>query len=78
MKKFHIDEPNEIGKKKVRVTSKELTMVKDDLTEMVLRKKLKVFRSKTLSLLTTPLYRSKPFKASAASFWGTSYTFVRT
>ena len=41
MKTFHIDEPSEIGKKKVRVSSKELTMVKEELTEMAVRKKIR-------------------------------------
>ena len=38
MKTFHIDEPREIGKKRLKVTSKELNMVKDDLTEIAVRK----------------------------------------
>jgi|TARA_B100000809_G_scaffold53495_1_gene48960 hypothetical protein len=41
MRKFHIDEPREIGKKRDRVSRKELNMVKDDLTERVLRKKIR-------------------------------------
>ena len=41
MKKFHIDEPREIGKKRDRISRKELNMVKDDLTERVLRKKIR-------------------------------------
>jgi len=41
MRKFHIDEPREIGKKRDRISRKELNMVKDDLTERVLRKKNK-------------------------------------
>ena len=41
MKTFHIDEPREIGKKRDRVSRKELNMVKDDLTERVLRKKIR-------------------------------------
>jgi len=48
MKTFHIDEPREIGKKKIRVTSKELNMVKDDLTERVLRKKIREIISRVL------------------------------
>ena len=32
MRKFHIDEPREIGKKRDRISRKELNMVKDDLT----------------------------------------------
>ena len=41
MKTFHIDEPREIGKKRDRISRKELNMVKDDLTERVLRKKIR-------------------------------------
>ena len=36
MKTFHIDEPSEIGKKRLKVTPKELNMVKKDLTEKVI------------------------------------------
>ena len=31
--KFHVNEPNEIGKRKDRISSKELRMAKDDLNE---------------------------------------------
>jgi|TARA_B100000959_G_C14769931_1_gene537053 hypothetical protein len=41
MKTFHIDEPNEIGKKKLRVSSKDLMNAKDELSEIVLRKKIR-------------------------------------
>ena len=41
MRKFHIDEPREIGKRRDRVSSKDLKMVKIDLAERVLRKKIK-------------------------------------
>ena len=41
MRKFHIDEPREIGKKRLRISPKELNMVKDDLTERFLRKKIR-------------------------------------
>ena len=36
MKTFHVDEPREIGKKRLRISPKELNMVKDDLTEKVI------------------------------------------
>ena len=49
MKKFHIDEPREIGKKRDRISRKELNMVKDDLTERVLRKKIREIISRVLS-----------------------------
>ena len=39
MKTFNIDEPREIGKKKLRISSKELNMVKDDLQERLEEKK---------------------------------------
>ena len=48
MKTFHIDEPREIGKKKDRISSKELAMVKDDLTEVVVKKKLRELIRKEL------------------------------
>lgn len=41
MKTFHVDEPREIGKQKVRVSKKELMMAKNDLQERVLRKKIR-------------------------------------
>ena len=41
MKTFHIDEPREIGKKRDRVSSKDLMMIKTDLEERVLRKKIR-------------------------------------
>ena len=48
MKTFHIDEPREIGKKKGRVSPKELKMVKQDLTERIVKKKLREFIKKQL------------------------------
>ena len=48
MRKFHIDEPREIGKKRDRVSSKELEIVKTDLTERVLRKKIREIISRVL------------------------------
>ena len=48
MKSFHIDEPREIGKKKLRISPKELNMVKDDLTEIVVKKKLRELIRKEL------------------------------
>ena len=41
MKTFHVDEPREIGKKRVRVTAKELNMAKNDLKEKLEEKKNK-------------------------------------
>ena len=40
MKQFHIDEPREIGKQKVKITKKDM-MVKDKLQEKLLRKKIR-------------------------------------
>jgi len=48
MRKFHIDEPREIGKKRDRISSKELEIVKTDLTERVLRKKIREIISRVL------------------------------
>ena len=48
MRKFHIDEPREIGKKRDRISRKELNMVKDDLTERVFRKKIREIISRVL------------------------------
>jgi hypothetical protein len=41
MKTFHVDEPNEIGKKRIRVSRNDLIDAKDDLTEFVIKKKLR-------------------------------------
>ena len=41
MKTFHVDEPNEIGKKRIRVSRNDLMYVKDELTEFVVKKKLR-------------------------------------
>jgi len=41
MKTFHIDEPNEIGKKKLKVSRNDLMDLKDELTELVIKKKLR-------------------------------------
>ena len=43
MKTFHIDEPSEIGKKRIGVSPKEMILVKQDLKERIreIRKKLK-------------------------------------
>ena len=48
MRKFHIDEPREIGKKRLRISPKELEIVKTDLTERVLRKKIREIISRVL------------------------------
>ena len=48
MRNIHIDEPREIGKKRDRISSKELEIVKTDLTERVLRKKIREIISRVL------------------------------
>ena len=56
MKTFHVDEPKEIGKRKDRLSSKELMMVKDELTEKVIKGKLREFVKKELSeAITIPI-----------------------
>ena len=44
----HLDEPREIGKKKVRLSRKELMMVKQDLTERIVKKKLREYIKKQM------------------------------
>ena len=63
MKKFPVDEPREIGKKRDRLSSKELSFVKDNLAEVVLRKKLKEFVRKEMSLIKEGVYDPGIFKA---------------
>ena len=63
MKKFPVDEPREIGKKRDRLSSKELSFVKDNLAEVVLRKKLKEFVRKEMSLIKEGVYAPGIFKA---------------
>ena len=41
MKKFHIDEPSEIGKKNIRLSKSDFMDVKDELTEMAVRKEIR-------------------------------------
>ena len=41
MKTFHIDEPNEIGKKRLRMSSRDKAELKDDLTERLVVKKIR-------------------------------------
>ena len=51
MKTFHIDEPREIGKKRVRVSRNDLMHVKDVLTERVIKKKLREFIKRKLKAI---------------------------
>jgi hypothetical protein len=41
MKTFHIDEPREIGKKRLRMSSRDKMELKDDLTERLVVKKIR-------------------------------------
>ena len=41
MKTFHIDEPREIGKKRLRISTRDKMELKDDLTERLVVKKIK-------------------------------------
>ena len=41
MRKFHIDEPREIGKKRLKVSRNDLKDLKDEFTEVVVKKKLR-------------------------------------
>ena len=41
MAQFHIDEPREIGKQKVKISKKDMMIAKDELQEKVLRKQIR-------------------------------------
>jgi len=41
MKTFHIDEPREIGKKKLRISSRDKQELKDQLTERLVIQKIR-------------------------------------
>ena len=41
MKTFHIDEPREIGKKKLRISSRDKQELKDKLTERLVIQKIR-------------------------------------
>ena len=51
MKTFHVDEPREIGKKRIRVSRNDLMQVKDELTELVVKKKLRELIRKKLKAI---------------------------
>ena len=50
MKTFHIDEPREVGKKRLRVSPKELNVIKKDLTELIVKKKLRELVKKEIKI----------------------------
>ena len=51
MKEFHIDEPREIGRKKQRLSRSDILNIKDELTEVVIRKKIREFIKKEVRYL---------------------------
>jgi len=55
MKKFHIDQPREIGKKRIRVSKNDLIAAKDELSEIVVRRKIKEMVKKELTEETAVL-----------------------
>jgi hypothetical protein len=48
MKTFNIDEPREIGKKRLKISSRDKMELKDDLTERLVVKKIKEIIKKEL------------------------------
>ena len=48
MKTFHIDEPNEIGKKKLRISSGDKKELRDEVVERVVTKRLREFIKREL------------------------------
>ena len=48
MKTFHVDEPREIGKKRLKISSRDKMELKDDLTERLVVKKIKEIIKKEL------------------------------
>ena len=67
MKKFHIDEPREIGKKRIRVSKNDLISVKDELSEIVVRKKIREMVKKELTEETAVLSKSEIKKMERVS-----------
>ena len=58
MKTFHIDEPREIGKKRIRVSKNDLMAAKDELSEIVVRKKIREMVKKELTEETIGIPKS--------------------
>jgi len=48
MKTFHIDEPSEIGKKRLKITPRDIKDLKNGLTEKVAIKKLREYIKKAI------------------------------
>ena len=64
MKSFHVDEPRGIGKKRIKVSKNDLMQAKDDLTEILLKRKLKEFVKNEMSVLMNEgIYDPGIFKA---------------
>ena len=65
MKTFHIDEPREIGKKKLRISKNDLMAAKDELSEVVVKKKLREIvkeEIQNLDELVAPPMNSRLFR----------------
>jgi len=67
MKTFHIDEPREIGKKRIRVSKNDLMAAKDELSEIVVRKKIREMVKKELTEETAVLSKSEIKKMERVS-----------
>jgi|TARA_B100001079_G_scaffold158872_1_gene136203 hypothetical protein len=67
MRKFHIDEPREIGKKRIRVSKNDLMAAKDELSEIVVRKKIREMVKKELTEETAVLSKSEIKKMERVS-----------
>ena len=67
MKTFHIDEPREIGKKRIRVSKNDLMAAKDELSEIVVRKKIREMVKKELTEETAVLTKSEIKKMERVS-----------
>ncbi len=67
MRKFHIDEPREIGKKRIRVSKNDLMAAKDELSEIVVRKKIREMVKKELTEETAVLTKSEIKKMERVS-----------
>ena len=67
MRKFHIDEPRENGKKRIRVSKNDLMAAKDELSEIVVRKKIREMVKKELTEETAVLSKSEIKKMERVS-----------
>ncbi len=59
MKTFHVDEPREIGKKRIRVSKNDMIIAKDELSEIVVRRKIREMIKQELSEETAVLSKSE-------------------